>query len=137
MEEFVATLVHGFTLFQGEIAHLPPTVLAWMWVMRIVFAASIVFLPRPGAIVTLGTMIATALVRFYIKGSHPEMPAPEIGAIAHIVLWIPLAIFLLYSIRVHHTTVGGLIDRAYPYWRILVVGVLITSLVLDIRDVLT
>jgi hypothetical protein len=137
VEEFVATLVRGFALFQNETAQLPLTVLAWMWVMRIVFASSIVFLPRAGAVATLGTMTATALVRFYIKGSYPEIPAPQIGAMAHIALWVPLAAFLLYSIRARRAGSGNLLDRVYPYWRILAVGVLAVSLVFDIREVLT
>ena len=137
MEEFFATLLRGVTLFQAEIAQLSPAVLAWMWAMRIAFGASIVFLPRAGAVATLGTMIATAVLRFYVKGSYPDMLAPQIGALTHVVLWIPLIVFLLYSIRYQPATAGSRLDRAYTIWRVVAVGMLAVSLVFDIREAVT
>ena len=136
-EDFVSTLLRGFSLFQAENALLPPLVLAWMWVMRIVFGASIIFLPRPGALTTLVAMLLTALSRFYIKGSYPDMPASHIGALTHVVLWIPLVAFLVYSMRRWKTFGGSRLEQAYAIWLPAAIGVLTVSLVFDVRAVLT
>lgn len=80
--------------------------------MRIVLGASLVFLPQPGAIVAFAVMLTTAVSRFFIKGLHPDIPAAHIGASVHIVLWAPLAIYLLYSMRAQPAAPGTAMDRA-------------------------
>ena len=137
MEEFAATLIRGFSQFQGEIALLPAPVLAWMWAMRIVFGFSLVFLPRRGAAAVLAVMIATALARFYFKGLYPDIPAPLIGAQCHIVLWAPLLGFLLYAMRGQRARRTTFMDKAYAVWYLLVTAVLAISLVFDVREILT
>lgn len=136
VEEFVAALLHGFSLFRAETAHLPPLVLAWMWAMRIVLGASIVFLPRRGALATFGVMLTTAVSRFYIKGLYPDIPAPHIGALIHVVLWTPLAAFLLYSMRNRRPSGESHFERAYAIWRVVAIGVIAVSLAFDVREVM-
>ena len=136
IEEFVATIQRGFALFQADAAQLPPLVLAWMWAMRITLGASIVFLRRPGAIATLAVMLATAVSRFYIKGLYPEMPASNIGALTHVVLWIPLAAYLLYSWRNRRPYGNATLERAYAIWLPVALAVLAISLIFDIREVI-
>lgn len=135
IEHLAATLLHGFELFRAETAQLPLAVLAWMWAMRIVLGASIVFLRHRGALVTFGTMLATAVGRFYIKGIFPEIPAPQIGASVHVVLWLPLLAFLLYSMRAPRPQEPSRFDRAYATWRGVAAVVLAVSLVFDVREV--
>ena len=129
------TLLHGASLFRAETAHLPLAVLIWMWVMRIALGASIVFLPRPGALATLGVMITTAISRFYIKGLYPDIPAAHIGAVSHIVLWAPLAGFLLYTLRGRQSPVRSKRERAYRIWRAVAIAVMAVSLAFDLREV--
>lgn len=136
LEDFLATVMRGFTLFQAETAQLPPAVLAWMWAMRIVFGGSVIFLPRVGALVTFGTMLATAVLRFYAKGLYPDVPASHIGALVHVVLWLPLAAFLLYSMRGQREPRGSHFDRVFAIWRPVVIGMLAVSLVFDVREVM-
>jgi len=136
IHDLIAMLMHGFSLFRAETAQLPAAVLAWMWVMRIVLGASLVFLPRPGAIAAFAVMLTTAMSRFFIKGLRPDIPAAHIGASVHVVLWAPLAIYLLYSMRAQPAAHGAAMERAYGFWRIAAVGVLALSLVLDIREVI-
>ena len=57
IHDLIAVLTHGFSLFRAETAQLPVVVLAWMWVMRIVLGANLVFLPRLGAIVAFAVML--------------------------------------------------------------------------------
>ncbi len=137
IEDVVATLLRGFTLFRGETGQLPLAVLAWMWAMRVVFLASIVFLPRAGAVATLATMLATAVLRFYVKGLYPDLPAPFIGALTHIVLWSPLVVFLLYSMRGRRAPGISSLERAYPDWLAVVIAMMAVSLVFDVREVVT
>jgi len=137
LEEFSATLMRGFSQFQSEIALLPVPILAWMWAMRIVFGLSLVFLPRRGAAAVLAVMIATAFARFYFKGLYPDIPAPMIGAQSHIVLWTPLLAFLLYAMRGQRAPRATFMDKAYAVWYLLVIAVLATSLVFDVREILT
>jgi hypothetical protein len=134
IEHSVTVLMHGFSLFRAETAALPAAVLAWMWVMRIVLGASIVFLPRPGAVAAVGVMFTTAVSRFYIKGLYPDMPAAHIGASVHIVLWLPLAIFLLTTMRAPRKPDHTALDRAYRFWRIVALAVIGVSLVFDVRE---
>ena len=134
IHDLIAVLTHGFSLFRTETAQLPAAVLAWMWVMRIALGASIVFLPRPGAIAAFAVMLTTAVSRFIIKGIYPDMPAAHIGASVHVVLWLPLTIFLLWTMHAHQTAGGTPMDRAYGFWRIAAVAVMAVSLVFDVRE---
>lgn len=129
-----ATLVHGATLFRAETAHLPAAVQAWMWTMRIVLGASLVFLPRRGAMATLAVMVVTGVSRFYVKGLYPQLAAAQIGAMSHIVLWLPLAIFLLFTLRERRPVRPTPRDRAYRYWRIAVLALIAVSLAFDVRE---
>ena len=129
------TLLHGASLFRAETAHLPLAVLIWMWAMRISLGASIVFLPRPGALATLGVMLTTGLSRFYIKGLYPDIPAAHIGAISHIVLWAPLAGFLIYTMSGKQIPTRSNFERAYRIWRAVAIAVIAVSLVFDVREV--
>lgn len=123
-------------LFREETAQLPMAVVVWMWAMRIGFGASIVFLPRPGAIATLGVMAATALLRFYIKGAQPDMPAVQIGSLVHAVLWLPLLAFLIFSAWKQNAPAVSIYDRAYASWRLVVIAMLSISLAFDIGALL-
>jgi len=136
IQNLVAVLVHGFSLFRAETAHLPAAVLAWMWAMRIVLGASIAFLPRRGAIAAFAVMLVTAVSRFLLKGFHPEVPSAHIGASVHVVLWLPLAIFLLWTLHAERKTADTLMDRAYGVWLIAEIAVIVISLVFDIREMI-
>ena len=136
VHNLVAVLMHGFSLFRAETARLPAAVQAWMWVMRIILGASIVFVPRRGAVATFAVMLVTAVSRFYVKGLYPDVLAAQIGASVHVVLWLPLAIFLLWTMRVERRPDGTLLDRGYGFWRIAAVAVMAISLVFDVREVI-
>ncbi len=139
MADPITTLQHGFTLFQAETAQLPLAVQAWMWVMRIVLGASIVFVPRRAAAITFGVMLVTAVSRFYAKGLFPDVPAAHIGAMSHILLWTPLVVYLLFSMRKWRKFAGSqfgesLFERAFGIWRACAIAVIVISLAFDIRE---
>ena len=139
MADPITTLQHGFELFRAETAQLPLAVQAWMWVMRIVLGASIVFLPRRAAVITFAVMLVTAVSRFYAKGLWPDMPAAHIGATSHLVLWTPLVIYLLFSMRKWRKFGGSTFERpkfeqAFGIWRACAIAVILISLAFDIRE---
>lgn len=63
------------------------------------------------------------------------MPAPEIGSLVHIVIWLPLLVYLCFSPSARDTASNNWLDRFYSLWRIVVIAVLVTSLAYDIREV--
>ncbi len=137
IEDFVATLLRGFTLFRGETGQLLLAVLVWTWTMRVAFGDSIVFLPRAGAVATLATMLVTAVLRFYVKGLYLDLAAPFIGARTHIVLWSSLEVFLVYSMRGRRAPGISSLERAYPVRLTVAIAMMAVSFVFDVREVVT
>lgn len=124
----------GAALYRQEVAQLTPPVLVWMWVMRLVFFGGLLLFPKREAVAVVGTMLATALLIFAIKGLFVAVPAAQIGAALHLVLWTPLLIFLLVCWRRREQPVL-VRDRILRIWTPLTAGLLAISLLFDAREV--
>jgi len=53
------------------------------------------------------------------------------------VLWIPLVVFLLYSMRGRRAPGISSLERAYPVWLAVTIAMMAVSLVFDVREVVT
>ena len=124
----------GAALYRQEMALLETPVLAWMWTMRLVFFGGVLLFPKREAVAVVGTMLATALLIFLIKGSFVTVPASHIGAGLHLILWTPLLVFLLVCWWRREPTVLAR-DRILRIWTPLTAGLLVISLLFDVREV--
>ena len=106
-----------------------PAVKIWMNWMLIIFISSIFFVwKHKTAWVVLATLIMSMPIAIYIFQTTQSVPL--IG-LAHIILWLPLAIFLVI------TEVKGKATQVKTPYGIYVVLLLLTitiSLFFDIRD---
>ena len=106
-----------------------------MWVMRLVFFGGLLLFPKREAVAVVGTMLATALLIFAIKGLFVAVPSAQIGAAMHLVLWTPLLIFLLVCWRRREQPML-VRDRILRIWTLLTAGLLAISLLFDAREVM-
>jgi hypothetical protein len=108
-----------------------PAVGIWINWMGLIFLASLIFVYRHvSARFILGTIILTAplaLVIFKKTGS------PHLIGVAHILLWLPLGVYLVKT-EVLHKTVK--LRSAYGVYLVLLLATITISLVFDIRDTL-
>jgi len=108
-----------------------PSVKIWMNWMLLVFAASIIFVWKYKAarivLVSFILTIAIALIVFNVSNS-----AHLIG-IAHILLWGPLAFYLL---RFEIKSQTFQIKSVYGVWIILLLVTIAISLLFDVRDII-
>ena len=106
-----------------------PDVKIWMNWMLAIFATSLLFVwKHKTAWVVLGTFLLTLPLALYIFELTKSVPL--IG-IAHIALWLPLAIFLII------TEIKGKITQLktpYGVYLVLLLATIAISLFFDIRD---
>lgn len=107
---------------------LPLWVQVWVALVLVpVNAASVLFLGTPGGLVlaalAVGAMLMNLAIMVHERGLSRAMALP------HLVLWIPLAAYVLWLLRVFPGMPAGF--RSY-LWLLLAVDVI--SLVLDLRD---
>jgi len=107
-----------------------PAVRIWLSWLIIIFLASIIFVwKHKSARIVLASFILTlpvAIIVFSVSNS-----AHLIG-IAHIIVWGPLAFYLIKSNLTRFS-----FQRRSPYrvWMILLLGTIAVSLVFDVRDI--
>ena len=131
MKAFLDTLSHGYRLFRAEVASLSFAVVAWMWAMRIAFGSNLIFLPRWNAFATLLAMVVTGISGFIVRGLYPEMPAIQIGALSHIVLWPAVLLLLLFRISIQRKPGSSTyFEKAFAGWQMAVVIILTISFAL-------
>lgn len=126
----------GAALYRVDTVALPLPVLAWMWAMRIVFFGGVIFFPRLEAVATVATMALTAILIFAIKGYYPTVPSSHIGASVHLALWLPLLVWLATILRRRmRVRPRGRWNGAARAWLLVVMGMILISLLFDVREV--
>ena len=85
---------------QAELATLPIWVIAWVIFMRVWMFSGLLFILRwkPARWVLL-TMIATGASIMSAKIFLPDLDTLRVGTIVQLVLWLPLAWYLVTNIR--------------------------------------
>lgn len=107
-----------------------PAVQMWMNWMLLVFMLSIVFVWKfPPARWVLGAFILSGIVGFLIFKITQK---PHLIGISHIVLWIPLGLYLYKSVIKSSNFKRRSI---YGVWILLVMATIVISVVFDFRDV--
>ncbi len=108
-----------------------PAVTMWINWMSLIFIASILFVYKHvSARIIVGTLFLTMLLAY---GIFSQTKSAHLIGVAHILLWLPLAIYLVKA-----ELVGKTRDLISPYgiYLILLLATIIISLFFDIRDTL-
>jgi len=102
----------------------------WMNWMVIIFLASLIFVYKHvSARIIFGVVILTLPIAFFVFNQTQNI---NLLGIAHIICWLPLAIYLI------KVEVIGKIDKLktpYGIYLILLLATITTSLVFDVRDI--
>jgi len=107
----------------------PPAVKIWMNWMLIIFFSSIVFVwKHKTAWAVLATLLLSMPLAIYIFDTTQSVPL--IG-LAHIALWLPLAIFLIIA-EIKGKTAQ--LKTPYGIYTVLLLVTITISLFFDIRD---
>ncbi len=113
-----------------QMATLSPAVLAWVAWMMICFLASILFVRvhRPARF----TLVASVLTMILGTAIFAMSKNIHLLGISHLILWIPLAIYLLQrEVR----TESFEFRSAYGIWTGLLMSTIVVSLLFDVRDI--
>lgn len=101
----------------------------WMNWMLIIFVASVLFVYKHiSARFILGAFVLTLPIAIFI---FKQTQSPHLLGISHIIVWLPLAIYLI------KTEVMGKVEKlksVYGVYLILLLVTIAISLVFDIRD---
>lgn len=114
----------------AQFATLSPAVLAWVAWMIICFLASLLFVRshKPARF----TLLTSALTMILGTAIFAVSNNIHLLGIAHIVLWIPLAIYLLQrEIRTESFEFGS----TYGIWTAALMTTIVVSLLFDARDI--
>ncbi len=107
-----------------------PTVKIWLNWMLAIFLASILFVwKHKSARVILAAFFLTIPVAMLVFETSRN---PHLLGIPHLIVWTPLVVYLLRSEKLIGTGASLSIYNVYLY---LLLATIITSLVLDVRDV--
>lgn len=105
------------------------TVKLWMNWMMTIFLASILFVYKHiSARIILGAFVLTLPIAIFI---FKQTQSPHLLGISHIIVWLPLAIYLI------KTEVVGKVEQLksiYGVYLILLLATITISLFFDIRD---
>lgn len=132
----IETVTDAITALQTEAAAYPATVRTWMQVMAISFFAGIVFVPwRRGALWIVAAAAATWVALVFAKMLWPDLARADAGTVVHLVLW-PVALVALWRAEALHWSLS-LWTLLYNGWSIWVTALMLTSLVLDGRSLVS
>ena len=135
--DIIEIVIQGRAAYQAEMAQLPVAVLAWMWAMRAVFVGGgVLFIGTRLGRAVLAVMIVHALSLFALKGAFSEIPASLIGASLHLALWLPLLVWLFFTLR-RRAPVSTFYSTAARWWGAVVACMLAISLALDAKEVMS
>ena len=113
-----------------QLATLSPAVLVWVAWMMFCFLASVLFVRshRPARF-TLLAFVLTMILGTAIFAMSSNI---HLLGIAHLIVWIPLATYLLQrEIRTEPFEFGS----AYGIWTGLLMTTIVVSLLFDVRDI--
>ncbi len=124
---------------QAEVAMLPENVRIWILFMRVLFFAGLVFVPwrKPPRWVVL-TMVVTATLILAFKVLMPEFDTIKAGTLIQLLLWLPLAIYLMGRLRpeaVPAIKSGSIWSKVYGLWLAAATGAVLISSALNIFNV--
>ncbi len=122
MEDFNAAMQAGTS----------PAVQMWMNWMMVIFLASVLFVWRhTPARVVLGAFFLTGLAGLAIWGMTGNI---HLLGIAHLVIWLPLAVYLWKKVLSRKTRSTLRRHKAFFVWVCLVFATIAISLMFDVRD---
>lgn len=129
-------LVEGLTNYRAEVATLPLGVYIWMWTMRtVLILGGLVFIGTRAGRVVFSVMVLNILGLWYGKGIWPDLPLGLLGTGLHLVLWVPMGIYLISYVRqTPRAPVTSFYHRlSYP-WAWVALGIIGISLIFDVRE---
>lgn len=147
----MSLLIEGLTNYRAEVATLPTAVYVWMWFMRtVLIAGGLIFIGTRAGRVVFPVMVVNILGLWYGKGLWPDLSLGLLGTGLHIILWVPMAIYLIAYVRAQQDDAsyngphnGQDNAAATPYHRLsygwawlclIVIGI---SLLFDVREIAT
>jgi hypothetical protein len=136
---FIEAVRYAIDLRLSEVDALPAGVQLWMAFMRTLYLSSVVFVFwKIEARFVLAMGLSTAILIVGAKTFFPEIHSGEIGTVVHLLLWTPVLIYLVSRRAVFLSGIKSKYppSLAYGVWSFVVVGVLATSLVLDLMSIL-
>ncbi len=101
----------------------------WMNWMMIIFLSSLIFVYRHNsARIIFGSLIFSLPIAIWIFNTTKS---PHLIGIAHIIVWLPLAIYLVKTEIVNQ---GEKLKTPYGVYLVLLLATIVISLYFDIRD---
>ena len=111
----------------NQISNLPLLLSGWLRVMGIVNLASLFFLRHIQARWVLAAFVFIAATNVPIFLSYGLV---KLGSIPHLIVWIPLIIYLAHEFRCGRIEVKSI----FGVWTVCVMAVVLISVVFDVRD---
>ncbi len=101
----------------------------WMNWMMIIFLSSLIFVYRHNtARIIFGSLIFTMPIAIWLFNTTKS---PHLIGVAHIIVWLPLAIYLVKTEVINQ---GEKLKTPYGIYLVLLLTTIIISLYFDIRD---
>lgn len=130
-------LMEAISILTDEASAYSGGVRMWMRLMAASLFFSIIFvLHKGGARWVLAIAVITAMGMVIGKVIFPELPRATIGTTLHLVLW-PFVLVALWRSSERKIVVATKIDIAHRFWRYWVSALVILSLLLDGRTMLS
>ncbi len=135
----IETLVDAITALRQEGASYPQGVQLWMKIMAAFLFASVLFVyAKPASRWILAALLFNILGLVIGKSIFPEFSRTDIGTVVHLAIWPGMLWGVWHSIKksTAPANTSGFYNRAYIGWLFCACAIMVTSLILDFRNLL-